>query len=57
MPPPEPKPNNLNPPDGVTLGWAWSDYLQITGHYAMVGRHGIILRGGPANDHGKNRPG
>jgi hypothetical protein len=46
-PPPEPDPKNLDPPDGVVFGWVWADYLEITGHYAMVGRHGVIMRGSP----------
>jgi hypothetical protein len=48
--PPEPDPNNLAPPDGVVLGWVWAEYLQITGHFAMVGRHGANMRGAPKLD-------
>ncbi len=48
--PPEPDPDNLEPPDGVVLGWVWADYLQITGHFAMVGRHGANIRGAPKLD-------
>jgi hypothetical protein len=48
--PEEPDPNNLMPPDGVVLGWAWAEYLQISGHFAMVGRHGINLRSAPKLD-------
>ena len=48
--PPEPDPNNLEPPDDVVFGWVWADYLQITGHFAMVGRHGANIRGGPKLD-------
>ncbi len=49
-PPPEPDPNNLAPPDGIIFGWAWAEYMDITGHYAMVGRHGANLRGAPKLD-------
>ena len=49
-PPPEPNPNNLTPPDGIIFGWVWAEYLEITGHYAMVGRHGANLRGIPKLD-------
>lgn len=48
--PPEPEPDDLTPPNGVVLGWAWAEYMQITGHFAMVGRHGINLRGAPLLD-------
>ncbi len=47
VPPAEPDPDDLTPPDGVVFAWAWADYLQITGHYALVGRHGINLRSAP----------
>ena len=49
-PPPEPDPKDLTPPDGVIFSWAWAEYLDITGHYAMVGRHGVYLRGAPLID-------
>lgn len=47
IPPPEPDPSNLTPPDGIVLAWAWAEYMEITGHFAMVGRHGVNLRGAP----------
>ncbi|MDX1413820.1 MAG: M23 family metallopeptidase [Candidatus Promineifilaceae bacterium] len=49
-PPPEPDPDDLSPPEEIVFGWAWADYLDITGHYAMVGRHGVYLRGAPKID-------
>ncbi len=49
-PPPEPDPSDLTPPEDVAFGWGWADYLEITGHYAMVGRHGVYLRGEPKID-------
>jgi hypothetical protein len=49
-PPDEPEPGNPIPPDDVLLGWAWEDYLEIRGNYAMVGRHGVNLRSSPLRD-------
>lgn len=49
-PPAEPDPGDLSPPDGVVFGWAWTEYLDITGHFAMVGRHGVNMRGAPKLD-------
>ena len=49
-PPDEPAPGNPVPPDDVMLGWAWEDYLEVRGNYAMVGRHGIHLRSAPLRD-------
>ncbi len=50
LPPLEPDPDKLEPPNDVVMGWAWAEYLQITGHFAMVGRHGVYLRGAPKLD-------
>ncbi|MFN2254743.1 MAG: peptidoglycan DD-metalloendopeptidase family protein [Candidatus Promineifilaceae bacterium] len=38
------------PPEGVLLGWGWEDFIDVTGKYGMVGRHGINLRSGPVRD-------
>jgi hypothetical protein len=48
--PDEPAPGNPVPPDDVLLAWAWEDYLEIRGNYAMVGRHGVNLRSSPLRD-------
>jgi hypothetical protein len=49
-PPDEPAPGNPAPPDDVLLAWAWEDYLEIRGNYAMVGRHGVNLHSSPLRD-------
>ncbi len=48
--PPQPEPDNPITPSDVMLAWAWEDYLDITGKYAMVGRHGVNLRSVPVRD-------
>lgn len=45
--PPGPSPESPLPPDDVMVCWVWEDYLDITGNYAMVGRHGVNMRSGP----------
>lgn len=45
--PDQPTSESTLPPDDVLLGWVWEDYLDITGTYAMVGRHGINMRSAP----------
>ncbi|MFL7839954.1 MAG: peptidoglycan DD-metalloendopeptidase family protein [Candidatus Promineifilaceae bacterium] len=49
-PPDEPQAGDPVPPGDVLLGWAWEDYLEIRGNYAMVGRHGINLRSSPVRN-------
>ncbi|MFN2136673.1 MAG: peptidoglycan DD-metalloendopeptidase family protein [Candidatus Promineifilaceae bacterium] len=48
--PPDPAPESPLPPESVLLAWAWQDYLEFTGHYAKVGRHGVNLRSAPTRD-------
>ncbi len=50
IPPPKRDPDDLTQTDEVVLGWAWVDYLEITGDHALVGRHGINLRSAPKID-------
>ena len=50
LPPPEPASETPVPPDDIMLAWAWEDYLEITGKYAMVGRRGVNLRSAPLRD-------
>lgn len=48
--PPEPTPDKPTPPHDVMLAWVWEEYLEITGKYAKVGRHGVNLRSLPNRD-------
>ena len=48
--PAEPDPKNLVPPEGVLLGWVFVEYLEVTGHFGMVGRHGANVRSAPKMD-------
>ncbi len=46
--PPVLAPDETEPPENSYLGWAWSQYLTVTGGQAVVGRFGINLRNRPA---------
>jgi hypothetical protein len=55
--PPPPPPPAPTPPDqpptadaNTYVGWAWSQYLEINGTQALVGRFGINLRSGPTSN-------
>ena len=48
--PAEPTAESPLPPEDVMLGWVWEDYLDVTGRYAMVGRHGVNMRHAPMRD-------
>lgn len=45
--PPVPTPGESTPPGNSYLGWAWTQYLTVTGNQAVVGRFGINLRNKP----------
>jgi hypothetical protein len=47
FPPPQPPPGTVTPTEGIVLAWAWEDFLDTSGRYAMVGRHGVNLRSAP----------
>ncbi len=47
LPPPQPEPGSVIPEESIVLAWAWQEFLDTTGRYAMVGRHGVNLRSAP----------
>lgn len=47
VPPPLPETGSVTPQEGIVLAWAWQDFLDTSGRYAMVGRHGVNLRSAP----------